>query len=255
MKTSLSKRGVVPTLKQGLMWAGVYVKDAWLTLQIKRFNAPIDRRSRKFDRKYGVNTHAMHLRGRDNRASVLQDIESANRDSVTGFGPVDPKILREALDSLAIDHSKFSFIDFGCGSGRAVLMASEFPYKKIVGVEFAPRVFQQAEENIRAYKSKTQKCKDLEAVCMDATKYPIPSEPIVLYMANPFTEDRLWTEILDNLKRSHESFPREGYILYVVPKRRHMLDNSGFLQLLKTGQHFLLYKIETHGSTPRPSAD
>jgi len=41
------------------------------------------------------------------------------------------------LEKLSINHSEFTFIDFGSGKGRVLFLASEYPYKKIIGVELA----------------------------------------------------------------------------------------------------------------------
>jgi hypothetical protein len=45
----------------------------------------------------------------------------------------------------------FTFIDLGSGKGRALLMASAYPFKRIIGVEFMPELHRVAQENIRKY--------------------------------------------------------------------------------------------------------
>ena len=42
----------------------------------------------------------------------------------------------------------FTFIDLGCGKGRVLLMASDYPFKKIIGVEFMPELHRAAQKNI-----------------------------------------------------------------------------------------------------------
>jgi hypothetical protein len=46
-------------------------------------------------------------------------------------------VLRETLAALPIAYDKFAFVDCGSGKGRTLLIASEFPFKFIIGVEFA----------------------------------------------------------------------------------------------------------------------
>jgi hypothetical protein len=45
----------------------------------------------------------------------------------------------------------FTFIDLGSGKGRVLLMASDYPFKRIIGVEFMPELQRVAQENIRKY--------------------------------------------------------------------------------------------------------
>jgi len=45
----------------------------------------------------------------------------------------------------------FTLIDLGSGKGRVLLMASDYPFKRIIGVEFMPELHRVAEGNIRKY--------------------------------------------------------------------------------------------------------
>ena len=72
------------------------------------------------------------------------------------------------------------FIDFGSGKGRALLLASELPFKKIVGIEFSPPLHEIARANWRNYLSATQRCKAVELLCLDVVEYAIPPEPAVM---------------------------------------------------------------------------
>ena len=51
------------------------------------------------------------------------------------YMPSDPAEFREMMAALPIDFHKFTFIDVGSGKGRTLLMASEYGFKQIVGVE------------------------------------------------------------------------------------------------------------------------
>ena len=45
---------------------------------------------------------------------------------------------------------QFTFVDIGSGKGRTLLMASQFPFRKIVGVELIAELHQRDQENLRA---------------------------------------------------------------------------------------------------------
>ena len=49
----------------------------------------------------------------------------------------------------------FTFVDLGSGKGRTLLMASDYPFRRIIGVELLPSLHQIAQENLRQYKSES----------------------------------------------------------------------------------------------------
>ena len=56
------------------------------------------------------------------------------------------------------DFRDFIFIDLGSGKGRALLMASDYPFRRIVGVELLPQLHRAAQDNLTKYRSETQQC-------------------------------------------------------------------------------------------------
>jgi hypothetical protein len=76
-----------------------------------------------------------------------------------GYWPTPVALVREILSFLPIRHEQFTFIDLGSGKGRVLLLASDYPFKKIVGIEYAPELEEAARENLRLYESPNQKCR------------------------------------------------------------------------------------------------
>jgi SAM-dependent methyltransferase len=101
------------------------------------------------------------------------------------YQPTDPALFHEMMANLPIAFDQFTFVDLGSGKGRTLLMASEYPFRKIVGVELLAELHRAAEENIRAYHSATQQCKQIEAVLADAREFELQEEPLALYLFNP----------------------------------------------------------------------
>ena len=87
------------------------------------------------------------------------------------YMPTDPATFGEMMAALPIDFHQFTFIDIGSGKGRTLLMASEFPFRRILGVEILPELDRAARENIQAYKSPMQRCAKIESVCADARDF------------------------------------------------------------------------------------
>src|SRR5436190_1524408 len=119
---------------------------------------------------------------------ALADLEVIGQNGKHGvsYAPSHPTFLFRLLDGLAIDYKRYQFVDLGSGKGRVLLVASEFPFRGITGVEFAPELHDIALDNVRRYKSRTQRCGNITCVNGDAMQYEFPREPTVALMFNPF---------------------------------------------------------------------
>ena len=105
------------------------------------------------------------------------------------------------MASLEIDFQPFTFIDIGSGKGRVLLMAADYPFRRVLGVELFPSLNRIAQKNLSSYKSESQCCFVLETICGDAREFVFPPEPIVLYLFNPLPESAL-IEVVANLEHS-----------------------------------------------------
>jgi hypothetical protein len=109
------------------------------------------------------------------------------------------------------------FIDYGSGKGRALLLASDYPFHKIVGIEYVPSLHEVAESNCRTYHSDRQQCRAFELHCVDAAAYPLPAEPVFLFLSNPFGEE-LMTRVTHNVSQSLRENPRPFIVVYFNPQ-------------------------------------
>jgi SAM-dependent methyltransferase len=145
------------------------------------------------------------------------NFQSENKAPGLEYQSHHPRILRAFLQSLALDwaldYEKYTFVDFGCGKGRVLLVASEFPFRRIVGVEFAVPLAEVAKRNLVSYRSKTQKCRDISVLAMDAVDYQLPEEPEVLYFYSPFPP-AVMEQVFQNIERSLQKSPRELLVLF-----------------------------------------
>lgn len=159
-----------------------------------------------YDRRHGVHTAP---------EVYLHEltIDSPNAKLGGAYSGTEPKYFREVMDGLDIDFEKFTFIDFGSGMGRALFLASERPFKHIIGVEFAAELNEIANRNIVNFSSPDQKCFSIESVCEDATRFELPDGPLVLYFFNPFDRE-VFSEMIANIKHSLRDNPRDIYVLY-----------------------------------------
>jgi hypothetical protein len=163
---------------------------------------------RRFDRKSNLDT-AESVYPPD--LTIVSDNAHLGRE----YMATSVAVARSTLSKLHRHNnlSDFYFIDFGSGKGRVLLIASEYNFKKVIGLEFAKELHEIARKNIKKYKSVNQKCFDVESVCADACDYDIPDEKCVFYFFNPFKSNVL-LRVLGNIRRSYMNHPRKMYFIY-----------------------------------------
>jgi hypothetical protein len=248
-----------PTIRQTLMdyWkrdanrVGWFLASTSLLSKLWEFlrnSTPSRLRQRYGDADYDwdhrVNTTSAAVGWRDRLLGILH----------SPYQPSDPVLFRELIDDLRectrLDLAKFTFLDLGSGKGRTLLMASDYPFQKILGVELLPSLHHVAEENLQRYQSESQRCFALESICADGTSFPLPPGPLVIYIFNPFPESGL-REFLSNLEQSLREHPRTVYVLYHNPLLEHLLLESGSLQKIGgTHQYSIFVRLIAKSDRP-----
>jgi SAM-dependent methyltransferase len=153
------------------------------------------------------------------------------------YQPTEPALFREMIASLRIDFQEFAFVDIGSGKGRALLMAADYPFRSILGIELLPALYRVAQKNWSDYKSDSQQCFAVEAVCGDAREFVFPAEPLVLYLFNPLPEAGI-IDVVANLVHSLNQYPRVVYVLYRNPLFESVLAKyPAFIRIASTPQY------------------
>jgi len=195
-------------------------------------------RCRYFDWQHGVSTC-----GDANLANLT--LVGRNTDHGVFYHPAHPKLLFELFNSLKIDFTAYTFVDLGSGKGRPLLVASEFPFSEVIGVEFAAELHEIASQNIQRYKSKTQRCKNVRSVNLDAAEFEMPLTPLVLYLFNPFRPAVL-IPVLQRLQRSLESHPRDVTFFYLAPFHSGLIEQHTALRCVEESTYHNTYRFEPH---------
>jgi SAM-dependent methyltransferase len=147
----------------------------------------------------------------------------------SSYQPIESDLFQEMLNRLGTDYGQFTFIDIGSGKGRPLLMAAEYPFRRIVGVELLPELNAIAQENIRKFPRERMQCQTIEALRGDATEFPFPPEPTVVFMFHPLPESG-FRKIMANLRRSVEENPRPVWLLYANPLFEEIVLNTALFK-------------------------
>jgi hypothetical protein len=109
-----------------------------------------------------------------------------------------------------------------------LLLASNHPFKQIIGVELDSNLVAISRENIATYNSPRKRCRELEARQADATTLAIPDGPVVFYLFRPFTTNIL-EKVMVNIHASILKSPRPVYIIDYNPWPDGPLDKAPWL--------------------------
>ena len=181
--------------------------------------------TRIFDYKYNVKTHK-DLNLNDLKFDSINKKEAFNYETVAIFS------IKKILNNIDIN-KKDIFIDFGCGKGRVLLIASKYKFKKIIGVEFSPQLVDIARSNVSI-------CKDYNSFNIDIIKiikgdvldYKYNNDETVFYLFNPFSNiilDQLCAQIMKSIHQK----PRRVYFIYVNPRFQNIIVANGFKKINK----------------------
>ncbi len=162
------------------------------------------------------------------------------------YQPTEPGLFHEMLNELreqaGLNLAEFTFIDLGSGKGRTLLMASEYPFQRIIGVELLPALHQIAQQNLAQYKSGSQKCLAVESICADATSFVFPDDPLIVYLFNPFPELGL-RRALTNLQGSLTQRSRPVYVIYHNPQLEHVITATTSLRKISQTHQYSIFGL------------
>jgi SAM-dependent methyltransferase len=135
-------------------------------------------RTHSFDRKHGIDTSGFV--GVDN---IVSDKTLAPQ--INAYAGSQPSIIRAALSALE-PLERYTFIDVGCGKGRAMLVASEFPFRGVQGVELSPQLVKIARDNIAKVKRRFPTRPPTTVSEGNAMNLALPEGDLALFFYHPF---------------------------------------------------------------------
>jgi 16S rRNA G966 N2-methylase RsmD len=162
---------------------------------------------RRFDRVHGVDTSG----------SIQLDslnICGPNRSFGNEYVSTSAKSFAWMMKALPIDIAGYTFIDIGAGKGRTLLLASKYPFSRIMGVEFAHELVAVAQKNIERF-SIASEGRTIEIVETDAAQFEFPQNPLVVYLYNPFSAT-LFAKVLNALVVSLRLNPRDCFLIFAT---------------------------------------
>ena len=214
-----SQKGRLAATRELLRTCWEFVRDSTPARLRRRFG------DADYDWKFRVNTTSGAVGWQDRLRGAFHSL----------YQPTEPDLFDEMLERLQelarVNFTEFTFIDLGSGKGRTLLMASEYPFCRVLGIELLPALNDIARQNLAQYRTESQKCFVIDSISADATRFAFPSDPLVVYLFNPFPEAGL-RRTLANLAENLNEHPRPVYVLYHNPQLEHVIGECTFLKKL-----------------------
>jgi SAM-dependent methyltransferase len=175
-----------------------------------------------FQLLYGKGWHLLHpfdrSHGTDTSGFVASDDLPSSPHDLTRkhvYGGSQPSIIRSALATLPSLES-FTFVDLGCGKGRPLLVASEFPFRDIVGVELSPSLAADAQRNATILKQRFPGRVPIRVETGDASAFPFPAGNLVVFLYNPFGEEVI-ARVVAGIEAALAAEKRSLFVIYYNP--------------------------------------
>jgi SAM-dependent methyltransferase len=174
-------------------------------------------RTHPFDRQFGTDTSGL---------VPVQMIVSDKtlRSQISPYGASQPSIIRRAITALG-KIEEYNFIDLGCGKGRVIIVASEFPFRSISGVELSPHLVKIARRNIAIIERRFPMRPPVATVEGNAVTLPLPEGKLVLFFYHSFGEELL-SQFINKLEAFLASGNGPVFFIYCNPENANLLDAS-----------------------------
>jgi SAM-dependent methyltransferase len=122
------------------------------------------------------------------------------------------------------------FLDIGCGLGRSLVVANEVGFIDLYGVDISDNLISRCQNNM----SKVGVSASLS--CIDVADFDVPSGKLVIYLFNPFGEERMRDLVKKLVLREQETL-----VIYHNPKHFECFKNLSKINT-HVWNHFGLYQ-------------
>jgi hypothetical protein len=160
-------------------------------------------------------------------------VRGNNRASGHDYKPTPYLIFKWALAAIEDeDIGRLSFVDYGAGKGRVMLLAAQYPFTAVGGIEFAAELHDNATMNIAQFPRSRMKCRNVECALDDVVDIKTLDGEAVHYFFNPFAPE-IFAEVLKGIVASYHNRPRRLYVILVDMEADELMHKTGVFQEVK----------------------
>lgn len=171
------------------------------------------------EKKYGIDTTAA------NSLSGLE-IKGNQLKYATEYMPVSYFTLEAIMQRIPEKIKQGTFLDIGCGKGRAMCVAAASGYKQVAGIDFAKQLIDAAKQNLEQTK-KQYPLTQYSLNWADVQSLEIEEQVTTVFLFNPFDEI-LMKQVVTKINDSLAKKPRRLLVLYCTPRHENLFFDDGF---------------------------
>ncbi len=239
MASLMNRPSPIQRIRRALRKHGAMGSSRILGARVKERLFPTAAPVHHFDLRHGVDTSGL-LYARELRSG------HANDPYVTAYYGTSPSLFRgviaqweQTLAGTGYRLFDFSLVDMGCGKGRVLMMASDLPFRSIVGVELNPGLVATAQANLVRWNTSPHACEITvfvaDSVAALAAIAPrLAGMPMLLYLYNPFDEP-VMRPLLDRLVALSRERSAPIDILYIHPVHAELFKRTPGMALTWSG--------------------
>jgi SAM-dependent methyltransferase len=154
------------------------------------------------------------------------------------------ELWRPTLSGTGFALEDYTLVDIGCGKGRVVLLASEYAFREVTGVELNPQLASMARRNLNRWMRRKRwvplvsrfwrpgrPAPQVRILEGDALSFPLPDGPVVLFFFNSFEEQmvRMW---LDSLVEAAATRSAPIDLIYLHPEHHEVFAATPGIRIL-----------------------
>jgi predicted RNA methylase len=174
-------------------------------------------RGHPFDHEFGVDT--LGIVGTD---QITNDKRLAAQ--IVCYAGSQPSIVRTGLSALGPVEG-YTLLDFGCGKGRAAIVASEFPFRQVMGVELSSVLAAKARANAAIIASRFPKRPSITIIEANVLEFALPAGKLAIFAYHPFGAEIL-AGVVKRLEAALAAETPHIFFVYDNPVHADVLDAS-----------------------------
>jgi SAM-dependent methyltransferase len=184
-----------------------------------------DRIGGQFDRRHGVETE-----GRV-RSDRLLGMPAPLRRHAGEYQPTNPALFRRIVRKSRVNPEHFTFLDLGCGKGRALIAAADYPFDRIVGVEADSALYRIADDNLDRWRRERADGR-VTLIHGDARTFDLPAGNLFVFMYSPFLGP-VFQSVAERLAAAAAESGRAVVIAYSSDREGDALERTGLFKRVR----------------------
>jgi predicted RNA methylase len=154
---------------------------------------------------------------------------------------------RRVHSAIPITPAAATFVDLGAGRGRAVILAAERGFGRVIGVELDRELATEAEHNLRRWRSRRRAThpphQEVIIVQGDAASYRLPDGPLVVWLYNPFGATTM-RHVLSQLCETARRADVPVFVAYFNPVHAAVFEEFDRLTVHSRAKRWAVYRLD-----------